>query len=130
MVSVRVICSSCSFSFFLRNSNFSYTCTFTTVYCSCMLQTPAERVRAKLKMMLDKTSDKLSKESSSEEQTTMTFAPPSAADIAKIEGDSFEPASFVSHRAAKKVERESIVIHVCISFGFIRTGCPIWSGWS
>ena len=71
-------------------------------------QTPAERVKAKLKVMLEKTSDKLNKEPKSEEQT-MTFAPPSAADIARIEGDVFEPASFVSHRTANKVhvrERE------------------------
>ena len=64
-------------------------------------QTPAERVKAKLKLMLEKTSDKLNKEHKSEEQV-MSYALPSAADIAKIEGDSFEVASFVSHRTAKK----------------------------
>jgi hypothetical protein len=76
------------------------------MYLVLLLQTPAERVRAKLKLMLDKTTDKMSKESSSEEQSSMMVAPPSAADIARIEGEAFEPASFVSHRTAKKVERE------------------------
>lgn len=52
-------------------------------------------------MMLEKTSDKLNKEQKSEDHV-ITYAPPSATDIAKIEGDSFEPASFVSHRASKK----------------------------
>ena len=59
-----------------------------------------------MKLMLEKTTDKMSKETSSEEQTTAAFAPPSAADIARIEGESFEPASFISHRTAKKVKRE------------------------
>ena len=49
------------------------------------MQTPAERVRAKLKVMLEKTTDKLNKEpSSSDEQATMTFAPPSAADMRAV----------------------------------------------
>lgn len=65
---------------------------------TCELQTPAERVRAKLKVMLEKTTDKEQKS----EVLTVSITPPSAADIAKIEGDVFEPASFVSYRTAKK----------------------------
>ena len=90
-------------------------------------------MRAKLKVMLDKTSDKLNKEPNSEERSVVVFAPPSAADIARIEGDSFEPARFVSHRAAKKVERERererpLALILCMHI--THTGCPIWSGWS
>ena len=51
--------------------------------------------------MLEKTTDKMIKEQKLDEQLP-SFAPPSTADIAKIEGDSFEPANFVSHRVAKK----------------------------
>ena len=59
-------------------------------------------MRAKLKMMLEKSADKMNKEQKTGEESVMSYAPPSAADIARIEGDAFEPASFVSHRTAKK----------------------------
>ena len=75
-------------------------------------------MRAKLKVMLDKTSDKLNKEPNSEERSVVVFAPPSAADIARIEGDSFEPARFVSHRAAKKVERERETISINFMYAY------------
>ena len=65
-------------------------------------------MRAKVKMMLEKTSEKMSKEEKKEEQTAVSFAPPSAADIAKIEGDAFEPTSFVSHRSAKRQVPEAV----------------------
>ena len=74
--------------------------------CDCVsLQTPSERVKAKLKLMLEKTSDKMSKEEEKSKEHVLSIALPSAADIAKIEGDAFEPASFVSHRVAKKQVR-------------------------
>lgn len=53
-------------------------------------------------MMLEKSADKMNKEQKTGEESVMSYAPPSAADIARIEGDAFEPASFVSHRTAKK----------------------------
>ena len=52
--------------------------------------------------MLEKTSDKMNKEEEKSKEHPLSIALPSAADIAKIEGDTFEPASFVSHRVAKK----------------------------
>ena len=93
-----------------------------------------------MKLMLEKTTDKMSKETSSEEQATAAFAPPSAADIARIEGESFEPASFISHRTAKKVKRgggggregrrEMDIYNILSVLNFTYTGSQIWSGWS
>ena len=60
-------------------------------------QTPAERVKAKLKLMLEKTSSKEG-QTQSQMPSTSTITVPDAADLASIESDNFKPADFVSHR--------------------------------
>ncbi len=66
-------------------------------------QTPAERVRARIKALLDKSSISTATDNKEEEETGAASFVPSPSQLQAIESDSFVAASFVSHRSADKV---------------------------
>ena len=71
-------------------------------YMTCVpSQTPAERVRAKMKAMLDKATAPLS--AAKEEEEGVSVHMPTPAQLEMIEAEGFEAAKFVSHRIASKV---------------------------
>ena len=65
-------------------------------------QTPAERVKAKMKFMLDKSTAALTKQQEEGEEEEAVYVP-SAAQLEEIEAEGFETTKFVSHRTAGKV---------------------------
>ena len=71
--------------------------------CSRVLQTPAERVRARIKALLDKTAIKTPEKV----ETAVASFVPSPSQLEALEAESFEAASFVSHRGLGKVRQWS-----------------------
>ena len=75
------------------------------------VQTPAERVRAKIKVMLDKSVVSLSEK---KDDVAASDYVPTPAQREMIESESFETANFVSHRTASRV---SGILNECLWCG-------------
>lgn len=80
-----------------------------------MAQTPAERVRARIKALLDKTT---TVKDSKDEKVESYVPTPSQREL--MEADSFEATSFLSHRAPQKVV---YIIHVAAAVVVIVVCC-------
>lgn len=74
-------------------------------------QTPAERVRARIKALLDKTSASKSEE---EPENVECLYIPTPSQREMFEEESFEAAGFVSHRAPDKVHNSVIFTFIFI----------------
>lgn len=66
-------------------------------------QTPAERVKAKMKFMLDRSTAALAKGREEGQEEEEAVYVPTAAQLEGIEAEGFESTKFVSHRTAGKV---------------------------